>query len=308
MAVWEYKVISSGKGGFATPALLESFLNQLGTDEWEIVEFRGQPDNPLAFSGLARRPTQRDWTLEDAAAAAARAEADKLRAGVRGQVQERHGRRRPRRRPRRPSKEAGREDDGLRRLRDTERDCGSRRPGHPRGRVGQARRRGRAADLLRGHAAPPSQEPARTGLLGRRRLPCQEMGHLRGRGDRRAQGVRPGDPRGRGREGHLRRVRRRPLLGEHQPARGALGQHEGEEPPGFQDGPGHPCRARGGRRRPPRPAAKRRKSESTRHERQGGREGLRRRPPRRFPRARRSSTGSVRSCARTAASRAARAA
>src|ERR1017187_8517892 len=80
MAVWEYKVISSGKGGFATPALLESFLNQLGTDEWEIVEFRGQPDNPLAFSGLARRPTQRDWTLEDAAAAAARTEGEKLRA------------------------------------------------------------------------------------------------------------------------------------------------------------------------------------------------------------------------------------
>src|SRR5271169_4416546 len=80
MAVWEYKVISSGKGGFATPALLESFLNQLGTDEWEIVECRGQPDNPLAFSGLARRPTQRDWTLEDAAAAAARVEAEKLRA------------------------------------------------------------------------------------------------------------------------------------------------------------------------------------------------------------------------------------
>src|SRR5690606_1675361 len=37
-------------------------------------------DNPLAFSGLARRPTQRDWTLEDAAAAAAKAEADKMRA------------------------------------------------------------------------------------------------------------------------------------------------------------------------------------------------------------------------------------
>src|SRR5277367_5692974 len=80
MAVWEYKVISSGKGGFATPALLESFLNQLGTDEWEIVEFRTQPDNPLALSGLARRPTQRDWTLEDAAAAAARTVVEKLRA------------------------------------------------------------------------------------------------------------------------------------------------------------------------------------------------------------------------------------
>src|SRR5208283_4871955 len=100
MAVWEYKVISSGKGGFATPALLESFLNQLGTEEWEIVEFRGQPDNPLAFSGLARRPTQRDWTLEDAAAAAAPAPAPAEA----------------------PAEEAHPNQDGLRRLRDTERD------------------------------------------------------------------------------------------------------------------------------------------------------------------------------------------
>src|SRR5580700_7026411 len=80
MPVWEYKVISSGKGGFATPALLESFLNQLGKDEWEIIHFRSPPDNALAFTGLARRSTQRDWTLEDAVATAARAEADKLRA------------------------------------------------------------------------------------------------------------------------------------------------------------------------------------------------------------------------------------
>ena len=80
MSLWEYKVISSGKGGFATPALLEKFLNDLGRDEWEIIEFRASPDNALAFSGLARRSTQRDWTLEDAAAAAAKAEAEKLRA------------------------------------------------------------------------------------------------------------------------------------------------------------------------------------------------------------------------------------
>lgn len=80
MAIWEYKVISSGKGGFATPALLESFLNQLGGEEWEIIEFRTPVDNPLAFHGLARRLTQRDWTLEAAAAAVARAEADKVRA------------------------------------------------------------------------------------------------------------------------------------------------------------------------------------------------------------------------------------
>jgi hypothetical protein len=80
MSLWEYKVITSGKGGFATPALLEKFLNDLGREEWEIVEFRSQPDNMLVFSGLARRSTQRDWTLEDAAAAAAKVEAEKLRA------------------------------------------------------------------------------------------------------------------------------------------------------------------------------------------------------------------------------------
>jgi hypothetical protein len=80
MSLWEYKVITSGKGGFATPALLEKFLNDLGRDEWEIIHYTPQPDNLLSFSGLARRPTQRDWTLQDAVAVAAKAEADKLRA------------------------------------------------------------------------------------------------------------------------------------------------------------------------------------------------------------------------------------
>src|SRR5471030_2164346 len=120
MAVWEYKVISSGKGGFATPALLESFLNQLGTDEWEIVEFRGQPDNPLAFSGLARRPTQRDWTLEDAAKAAARAEADKLRAEFEAKFKNATSTAAAPAEAEAPAHEAGREEDGLRRLRDTD--------------------------------------------------------------------------------------------------------------------------------------------------------------------------------------------
>eukprot|EP01036_Dinobryon_divergens_P039550 gene39549-52158_t len=80
MSLWEYKVITSGKGGFATPAMLEKFLNDLGRDEWEIIEYHSSPDNMLAFTGLARRTTQRDWTLADAAAAAAKAEAEKLRA------------------------------------------------------------------------------------------------------------------------------------------------------------------------------------------------------------------------------------
>src|SRR3954469_7044741 len=80
MANWEYKVISSGKGGFASPALMEKFINDLGKEQWEIINFHTAPENPLAFTGLARRSVERDWTLEDAAAAAARAEADKLRA------------------------------------------------------------------------------------------------------------------------------------------------------------------------------------------------------------------------------------
>ncbi len=80
MALWEYKVITSGKGGFARPDLMEKFLNDLGRDEWEIIQFHTHPDNFLAFTGLARRSTQRDWTLEDAAAAAAKVEAERLRA------------------------------------------------------------------------------------------------------------------------------------------------------------------------------------------------------------------------------------
>lgn len=80
MALWEYKVITSGKGGFASATMLETYLNQLGKDEWEIIDFRTDAVNSLVFNGLARRPTMRDWTLEAAIAAAAKVEADKLRA------------------------------------------------------------------------------------------------------------------------------------------------------------------------------------------------------------------------------------
>jgi hypothetical protein len=132
MAVWEYKVISSGKGGFATPALLESFLNQLGTDEWEIVEFRGQPDNPLAFSGLARRPTQRDWTLGDAAAAAAKVEADKLRIEFEAKFKSATSTAAaPAEAEAAPAPGDSRENDGLRRLRDTESDSDPDAPESP---------------------------------------------------------------------------------------------------------------------------------------------------------------------------------
>ena len=59
MSNWEYKVISSGKGGFASPALMEKFLNDLGQENWEILSFHQPADNALAFHGLARRSTQR---------------------------------------------------------------------------------------------------------------------------------------------------------------------------------------------------------------------------------------------------------
>ncbi|PTY06357.1 hypothetical protein DB347_13085 [Opitutaceae bacterium EW11] len=62
MALWEYKVITSGPHGFASPSLLEAHLNALGKDEWEIIHFQTLPNNPLAFHGLARRSTTRDWT------------------------------------------------------------------------------------------------------------------------------------------------------------------------------------------------------------------------------------------------------
>lgn len=126
MSNWEYKAVSSGKGGFATPALFEKYLNDLGQDGWEIISFHTQPDNPLAFTGLARRRTERDWTLEDAAKAAARAEADKLRAEFEAKFKAATGQ----------GQSASAEEpaatflaeekvggnDGLRRLRDTSRD------------------------------------------------------------------------------------------------------------------------------------------------------------------------------------------
>lgn len=126
MSNWEYKVITSGKGGFASPALLEKFLNDLGQEGWEIVTFHTQPDNLLAFTGLVRRTTQRDWTLEDAAAAAARAEANKLRAEFEAKFKAASSNA-----PAQPGEEAADTflaeekvgtDDGLRRLRDTSRD------------------------------------------------------------------------------------------------------------------------------------------------------------------------------------------
>jgi hypothetical protein len=121
MSVWEYKFITSGKGGFATPALLESFLNQLGKDEWEIIRFQSPLDNPLAFTGLARRPTQRDWTLEDAVAAAARTEADKLRAEFAAKFKEGAGTAAEEKAEGIGAEKAA-SDDGFRKLRDTESD------------------------------------------------------------------------------------------------------------------------------------------------------------------------------------------
>ncbi len=125
MSVWEYKVITSGKGGFASPALMEKFLNDLGKDEWEILSFHTQPENILAFSGLARRPTQRDWTLADAAATAAKAEAEKLRAEFEAKfkgLSSANPAQAAEEKPENAAAEKAAGDDSLRSLRDTESD------------------------------------------------------------------------------------------------------------------------------------------------------------------------------------------
>ncbi|WP_221032755.1 hypothetical protein [Actomonas aquatica] len=131
MAIWEYKVISSGKGGFANPQLLENFLNQLGKDEWEIIDFRTAPDNPLAFNGLARRGTQRDWTLEAAQAAQTKAEEEKNRAELAAARAAKEAAERDAEKAREAAaaaiagegdEEGSHRDESLRTLRDTERD------------------------------------------------------------------------------------------------------------------------------------------------------------------------------------------
>lgn len=124
MSNWEYKVISSGKGGFASPALMEKFLNDLGQENWEIISFHQPSDNALAFHGLARRSTQKDWTLEDAAKAAARAEADKLRAEFEAKFKAGTGQAAPAEEEAETflAEEKAAADGDLRRLRDTSRD------------------------------------------------------------------------------------------------------------------------------------------------------------------------------------------
>jgi hypothetical protein len=65
MATWEYKVLSSGKMGMASMALLEQFLNDLGKQQWEIVNWQTATDDPLRFTGLARRAILRDWAPDE---------------------------------------------------------------------------------------------------------------------------------------------------------------------------------------------------------------------------------------------------
>jgi hypothetical protein len=126
MAIWEYKVISSGKGGFVGAKPLENFLNDFGKDEWEIIDYRPAADNPFAFTGLARRSTQREWTLEAAAVAQTKAEEERRLAEERADrlereaVAERAIEARKRGEPE-PEEEEKR-DSSLRTFRDTELD------------------------------------------------------------------------------------------------------------------------------------------------------------------------------------------
>jgi hypothetical protein len=122
MSLWEYKHITSGPHGFASSALLESYLNQLGKDEWEIISYQTLPNNALAFNGVARRTTLRDWTLESAAAAAAKIEADKLRAEFAAKFQGNTATSDAAEQPSTLISERAATEETHRKLRDTERD------------------------------------------------------------------------------------------------------------------------------------------------------------------------------------------
>jgi hypothetical protein len=227
MPYWEYKVITSGKGGFATPALLEKFLNDLGRDEWEIIHYQTPPDNLLAFTGLARRSTQRDWTLEDAAAAAAKVEAEKLRAEFEAKFKAASSPARDtvEERPASFLEEKSAPDDGLRKLVDTSQD-----------------------------ADPEAQEDEKTDEWDK--LTATEEEELPSF----FEAIRPHLRRNQRGPG-MSVVRWRSVLAEHQPPRRTVDQHEGKTAARIPPRKGHARRARAaqGRQRQ-RNSARRRRS------------------------------------------------
>jgi hypothetical protein len=86
MANWEYKVLSGGKMGLGSMAMLEQFLNELGQQQWEVISWQTDPETPLKFTGLARRPIVRDIApgempaaMDKEAIAAAKEEAERER-------------------------------------------------------------------------------------------------------------------------------------------------------------------------------------------------------------------------------------
>lgn len=86
MANWEYKVLSGGKMGLGSMSMLEQFLNELGQQQWEVISWQTDPENPLKFTGLARRPILRDIApgempaaMDKEAIAAAKEEAERER-------------------------------------------------------------------------------------------------------------------------------------------------------------------------------------------------------------------------------------
>lgn len=64
MPLWEYKILSSRQTPFASPQLLESFLNALGREQWEIISWQQAAGNALEFDAVLRRPTYREWHVD----------------------------------------------------------------------------------------------------------------------------------------------------------------------------------------------------------------------------------------------------
>jgi len=188
MSLWEYKMITSGRGGFASPGAhgkISERSRQRRLGDRFVSKF--SRDNILAFNGLARRTTQRDWTLQDAAAAAAKVEAEKLRAEFESKFKSATSTAPAANTEERPESLADKAapEDGFRKPRDTERDSDpdAHEEEHAKDEWDELGEEDDAV-VLRCDEAAHAPQSTRSGHVGGRGFPGEEVGLQRRRCDR----------------------------------------------------------------------------------------------------------------------------
>ncbi|MEJ1972782.1 MAG: hypothetical protein WDM96_10075 [Lacunisphaera sp.] len=135
---------------------MEKFLNDLGQENWEIPQLPPARRQRPGLHGLARRTTQKDWTLEDAAKGGRPRRGRQAARGIRGQVQGGAGQAAPAEEEGDTflAEEKGGAEGDMRRPRDISRDDDPEAPedehgAAPEGRLGTSSPPRRVADLLR---------------------------------------------------------------------------------------------------------------------------------------------------------------